>query len=369
MHFGLSEEQTMLQDMLRRCLEERLDLETLKRTAGQPCDPELWRALGELGVTGALIPEDYGGSGLGMLEAEVIAEAMGRSVAPVPYLGTAVLAPLAWQLAGTPEQRERHLGPIASGEHRYGVGLTEVAGAPRQFGKVTLEGDRAWGRCYFVLDASDASHFLLTANGDTLVVIERGAEGVSIELLNDVDRTRSFAVLGLERTPFETVGEPGRAAQAIDALLAAGRLMLAADTFGAAEVMLFRARDYSMERFQFDRPIGSFQGVKHLLANMVTDLEPCRSLIWYAAHVFDAEPAERVLHACHAKSLASEIGKFIARSSIEIHGGMGFTEELGLHLWYKRIEANRQLLGGPETVRHAAAVDQGWVQPLTATAT
>jgi len=369
MHFGLSEEQTLLQDMLRRCLDEHLDIETLKRKAGQPCDPDLWGALVELGVPGVLIPEDHGGSGLGMMEAEVIAESMGRSVAPVPFLGTTVLAPLAWQLAGTPEQQERHLGPIATGDHRYGVGLAEVAGAPRQFSNLTLKDDRAWGRRHFVLDANDASHFLLTANGGTLIVIERDAEGVSIELLNDVDRTRSFAVVGLERTPFETVGAPGRAAQVIETLLTAGRLMLAADTFGAAEIMLLRARDYSMERFQFDRPIGSFQGVKHLLADMVTDLEPCRSLIWYAAHVFDAEPAERVLHACHAKSLASEVGKFIARSSIEIHGGMGFTEELGLHLWYKRIEANRQLLGGPETVRHAAAVDQGWVEPLTTTVT
>ena len=102
MHFGLSEEQTLLQDMLRRCLDEHLDIETLKRKAGQPCDPDLWGALVELGVPGVLIPEDHGGSGLGMMEAEVIAESMGRSVAPVPFLGTTVLAPLAWQLARVP---------------------------------------------------------------------------------------------------------------------------------------------------------------------------------------------------------------------------------------------------------------------------
>ena len=364
MHFGLSEEQIMLQDMLRRCLEDRLNLETLNRHLDKPCEPELWQALVDLGVTGTLVPEEHGGSGLGMLDAEVIAEAMGRSVAPVPYLGSAILAPLAWRLAGTPEQQERYLGPIATGDHRYGAGLTEAAGSPRQVGQLKIEGTRASGRCFFVLDALDATHFLVTANGHTLALVEKDAEGVTLERLNNVDRTRGFAALTLKQTPVEIVGREGEAANTIHTLLTAGRLLLAADTFGAAEVMLSRARDYAMERFQFDRPIGSFQGVKHLLANMVTDLEPCRSLIWYAAHAFDTDPAERILLACHAKSLASETGKFIARSSIEIHGGMGFTEELGLHLWYKRIEANRQLLGGPGVVRHAAAVAQGWSQPL-----
>jgi len=366
MHFGLSEEQVLLQDMLRRCLEARLQMESLKQSLGKPCGADLWQAIVELGVTGALIPEQYGGSGLRMLDAEIIAENMGRFVAPVPYLGSALLAPLAWQLAGSPAQCEERLGAIAQGEHRYGVGLTEAANPTGRAGALRLDGARASGRCHFVLDALDATHYLLTAGGDTLVVVERNADGLTIEPLTSVDRTRGFAVLRLERTPVELLGKAGTVAPAIQALIAAGRLALAADTFGAAEVMFDRARTYALERFQFDRPIASFQGVKHLLADMITELEPCRSLLWYTAHAFDTEPEASVLHACLAKSLTSDIGKFVARSSIEIHGGMGFTEVLGLHLWYKRIEANRQLLGGPEVVRRDAALAQGWVEPLVA---
>lgn len=365
MHFGLSDEQMMLQDTLRRCLDERLPIERLKRILEAPGDPDLWRAVVELGVSGALIPESLGGSGLGMLEAEVIAEAMGRAVAPLSYLSTTVLAPLAWRLAGSAAQQDRYLPPIAAGEHRYGVGLTESTGAARETGGLVLDRNRATGRCFFVLDAGDATHFLLATGSDTLVLAARDARGLQIEMLKSVDKTRTFAVLSLDRTPIEVLGQIGAAHDALQTLLAAGRLALAADSFGAAEVMLKRARDYSLERFQFNRPIGSFQGVKHLLADMVTELEPCRSLLWYSAHAFDAEPDERILHACHSKAHVNEMAKFVARSAIEIHGGMGYTEQLGLQLWYKRIEANRQLLGGPEVARHVAAVCQGWVAPST----
>lgn len=363
MHFGLSEEQSMLKDMLNGCLSDRLPLDTLNLALGKPCEPDLWQAIVELGVCGGLIPESHGGSGLGMLEAEVIAEAMGRYVAPLPYLGTAILAPLALQLAGTASQQDQFLGPIATGQHRYGVGLSEVSGH-RESNSIRLRGDRLSGRFGFVIDTMDATHLLLNVNRHTLGLVEADAAGVTIERLKGVDRTRGLAMLTLDGARVELIGGSGGGAAVIDTLLAAGRLALAADSFGAAEAMLWRARDYAMERFQFERPIGSFQAVKHQLAEMVTQLEPCRSLLWYSAHAFSTQPEERISHACHSKALISEVGKFVARSAIEIHGGMGFTEGLGLHLWYKRIEANRQLLGGPETVRHAAAVAQGWVAPL-----
>ena len=121
-----------------------------------------------------------------------------------------------------------------------------------------------------------------------------------------------------------------------------------------------RRSDYAKERQQFGRVIGSFQAVKHLCAEMAAELEPCRSLIWYAAHAFDAMPAEASLTAAHAKAHLSEIGRFVARTATEVHGGMGITDLLGLHYWFKRIGLDRQLLGGPERVRHLAAVMQGF---------
>ncbi len=141
----------------------------------------------------------------------------------------------------------------------------------------------------------------------------------------------------------------------------AGWVLLAADTLGAAERMLEKAVAYAKEREQFGRVIGSFQAVKHLCAEMAAELEPARALVWYAGHAFDAMPDESSLAAAHAKAHLSEIGRFVARTATEVHGGIGITDLLGLHYWFKRIGVNRQLLGGPERVRHLAAAMQGFV--------
>ena len=137
--------------------------------------------------------------------------------------------------------------------------------------------------------------------------------------------------------------------------------MLAADTLGAAQNMLDQAVAYAKEREQFNRPIGSFQAVKHMCAEMAAHLEPCRALVWYAAHALDELPDESTLTACHTKAHLAEVGKFVAKTATEVHGGMGFTDLLGLHYWFKRIGFNRQMLGAPELVREEAARIQGLV--------
>ena len=127
--------------------------------------------------------------------------------------------------------------------------------------------------------------------------------------------------------------------------------------------MLDRAVAHAREREQFGRPIGSFQAVKHMCAEMAAMLEPCRALVWYAAYAQDALPDEARLAACHAKAHLGEVGREVSRLATEVHGGMGFTDELGLHHWFKRISVNRQLLGGPERCRREAAALQGWGAP------
>lgn len=366
MHFGLSEEQILLQDTVRRYLDDKLSLDTLRGQLNQTCDESLWQGIAELGATGVLIPEEYGGIGLTMMEAQVIAEAMGRAIAPAPFLGTAIIAPLAIGLSGNANQKEQYLPGIASGAVRYGCGLSECV-VVRDDPGLHLQGDRISGKSYFVMDTRDATSYLLAPGGDSLVVAAGDAAGLSVEHLTDVDKTRSFGVLTCKDVEVDVLGKPNAAKAAIGQALAAARLALASDSFGAAEVMFDRAREYSLERYQFERPIGTFQGLKHQLAQMVTELEPCRSLLWYTAHAFEAFPEDFEVHACHAKALVADVAKYIARTSIEIHGGMGFTELLGLHLWFKRIETNRQLLGGPEITRHQAAVLQQWAAPLSAT--
>ncbi len=137
--------------------------------------------------------------------------------------------------------------------------------------------------------------------------------------------------------------------------------MLAADTLGAGWTMINKAVDYARQRKQFGRIVASYQAVKHLCAEMAAQLEPGRALVWYAAYALDQRPDEAPLVAAHAKSYLGEAGRFVARTATEVHGGIGITDMLGLHYWYKRIGANRPLLGSPERMREQAARIHGFV--------
>ena len=286
-----------------------------------------------------------------------MAEALGAAVAPVPFVARCVLAPLALRLAGTPAQQARWLPRIADGSARFGVGLTEVVNR-RDGGGVTAADGTLSGSALFVLDSADADAFVIADQGGQLHLVAGEADGLERLPLSTIDLTRSVGELRLDGVAAEPLGEDDGGTA--NRLVAAGRVLLAADSVGAGDVMIARAVDYAGEREQFGRVIGSFQAVKHMCAEMAARLEPCRSLVWYAAHAFDAVPDEALLMACHAKSHTGEVGRFVARTATEVHGGMGFTDLLGLHYWFKRIGFDRQLLGGPEIVRAEAAALQGW---------
>ena len=351
MHFGMSEEQVLLQDTVRRYFSGKLDVDGIKSMVGGPCPEDIWQGVVDMGLLGVIVPEDYGGSQLSMMDAMVVAEALGRFVAPVPLTG-ALMAAGTISKYGTSDQKERYLPGIASGSIRVAYGLESGHHAEPHRDVVKVA-----GRSAVIADVDGATHYLLVTPDD-LCIVECSAPGLRTERLTNVDRTRSFALVNFHDVACDMIGNDSSSAQNA---LAIGRLSLAAETFGAAEKMLVDARDYSLERYQFDRPIGSFQSIKHQLADMVTDLEPCRSLLWYSAYTYDAEPEAFELHSCFAKSLVSDVAKRMAKTSLEIHGGMGYTELLGLHLWFKRIETNRQLLGGPRSVRSRAAEIQGFV--------
>jgi alkylation response protein AidB-like acyl-CoA dehydrogenase len=214
-----------------------------------------------------------------------------------------------------------------------------------------------------VLDAALADHFLVPLDGGgSLVMVDAAAPGLECTRLTTIDRTRGFAELSFSGAEVaEFIGPPGRAAEASRRMLDAGRVILAADILGASERALELAVAYAMQRRQFDRVIASFQAVKHMCAEMVAELEPARSLVWYAAHSFDAVPGDASLMASHAKAHLSEIGPAIVRAATEVHGGIGFTDEQNLHFWFKRVNVDRQLLGSPEALREEAARLQGWI--------
>ena len=205
-----------------------------------------------------------------------------------------------------------------------------------------------------------AADILLVATQErSLYIVERDAAGLRSSPLTTIDATRISGELILEQTPAQLVSHDENV---LLAALDAGRVMLAADTFGAAQYMLDASVAYAKQREQFNRPIASFQAVKHLCAEMTAELEPCRAMVWYAAHALAALPDEARLSACHTKAHLSEVGKFVAKTATEVHGGVGFTDLLGLHYWFKRIGFNRQMLGAPELVREEAARLQGFVK-------
>jgi len=229
--------------------------------------------------------------------------------------------------------------------------------------KVTLDRQRLSGRVESVHDGGATHVLIYLADGQAALAAVNG-EGVQATLVASLDRTRPLLDVAFQEAPAVVLNAANDPVAARTRVLDAGRIMLAADTLGAAQSMFDQAVAFAKTRVQFGRVIGSFQGVKHTLADLVTALEPCRALVWFAAHAQDALPEEARLATLQAKAHVDDVGREVARLAIEVHGGMGFTDLLGLHYWFKRIESNRQLLGTPERCRHEAAVVQGWVAAL-----
>lgn len=346
MDFGLSQEQVLLQDSVGRFLADRVTLDRVRAFAREPDDADIWAGLSELGVPGLLIAEAAGGLGLSCLEVALAAEALGAHVVPAPFLASAVAAPLAL----TDPAHQSLLAGIANGTVRVGLAVAQAVGTRADAG-VESSGGRLSGKSLFAL-GYPADHYLVADGQRHLYLVDAAAPGLTHRALTTIDRTRPTGELCFDDTPATPVSERPAA---LERVLDVTRVMLAADTLGAAQVMLDKAVAYAGERVQFGRPIGSFQAVKHMCAEMAAALEPCRAMVWYAAHTLDNLPEEAHLTACHTKAHLAEVGRFVARTATEVHGGMGFTDLLGLHYWFKRIGYNRQMLGTPEQLREAAA--------------
>ena len=355
MEFGLSQEQIMLQDSVARALGGGGALARARRFAAdnETRAKDVIDGLAELGVAGLIIPEDHGGVGLSLLDAVLVSEMLGAHVAPAPFVGSSVLAPLALMRSGDAGQQGAWLPKLASGALVAGVALSEATGARADAGVESRDG-KLYGRALFVLDF-EADLYVIADRAGGLHLAAADAAGLTRTALRTIDLTRRTGELRFEGVSAEPLNRAADPAGVLRALIDAGRVMLAADTLGAAQAMIDQAVAYAKERKQFDRPIATFQAVKHMCAEMAADLEPCRALVWYAGHALDHLPAEASITACHAKAHLSEVGTRVAKTATEVHGGMGFTDLVGLHYWFKRIGFNRQVLGGPQAVREDAA--------------
>jgi alkylation response protein AidB-like acyl-CoA dehydrogenase len=358
--FGLSDEQKLLDDSLRRFLAERAPATRVRELMETPDahDAKLWSELAELGVAGCLIAEEYGGAGLSLLDAAVIATALGHAATPAPFLGSAVLAPRLIGGAGSDAQRKEWLPKLAAGSARIGVAIAEQV-ERRDDAGVALEGGRLSGTALFAVDGIGADAYLVAA-GDALALVAANAARLTVEAMPTIDRTRRLAELRLDGVaPAELLGRGELARAAIASALLAARVVLAADMLGACDRSLALSVDYAKQRKQFDRPIAQFQAVKHMCAEMAAAIEPARALVWYAAHAAGEMPAEAPLLALHAKSHLADVAMDVVRTATQVHGGIGFTDACDLQIWFKRVSLARQLLGTPARLRAQAAALQG----------
>lgn len=353
MEFALSEEQRLFADSLRSLLADRIPVDALRRHAetGSGFDADLWERLVELGLPGLLVPERFGGAGLGVLDAAVAAEVLGGAAAFAPFIGSVVVATLAFVQGATEELQDAWLPRIAAGDVRFGVGSSQT---------VALNGERLSGRVEAMIDAGEPTHLLVYLADGNAAVVAADADGVSRHMHRSIDRTRPVTDVTFDNARAVLLDAANAPLAAAQRVLDAGRVVLAADTLGAAQHMFDQALAFVKQRVQFNRVIGSFQAVKHQFADMVTMLEPCRAMVWYAAYAQDALPNEARVTALQTKAHLGDVGRDIARMATEAHGGMGFTDLLGLHYWFKRIGFDRQMLGGPEYCREEAARLQGW---------
>ncbi|MBV6507484.1 MAG: Acryloyl-CoA reductase (NADH) [Acidimicrobiales bacterium] len=349
MDFEFTPEQESLRRTVRRWLEEKAPLSFVRRMYSQAegCSRDVWQAFAELGVTGILVPEEHGGAGMAMVDAGVVLEELGRALFPGPYLVSAVVATRLLELLAGPEDRRRLLPGLADGGTIATVALP-LPGRAAQVRAQTSGGE--WvlsGSCDWVPDPFLADLVLVAgrAGGETLVFVVEAADAELVPQLT-VDGSRRFATLELEGTPARPLGtadaSPGLGA-AVDCLLT-GRVT---EGLGTASKALELAVDYAKQRVQFGKPVGAFQSIQHLCADMLQALELGRVGAYYALWAIDgADPAEAHRGATMAMAHASDAFEFVGANCIQVHGGVGFSWEHDSHLFYKRLLTLQQELGG-----------------------
>lgn len=358
MNFLLSEDQREIQDAVRRYFSKALTSTRLHEIANSDSgfDFDLWRGLAEIGALGVLVPENHGGLGLNLIDAAIIAEALGHAAAPLPWLGHQ-LAIIALRLAGSEAQQARWLPSLASGECIGTVAFCDDGGwQPEQW---TLEsGATLSGIKRHVQGAYEADLIVVGTRDGTLAFVERGASGLTLSNEDGIDRTRRLASLAFSDTGCEPLA---RASLVVSQRLRDAALaLLAADAFGGASRCLDMTVEYAKTRQQFGVVIGQFQALKHQLANMAVEIEPARGLYWYAAHAFDHLPDAAPRACALAKSHLADRFMQLARDAIEAHGGIGYTWEYDLHWWFKRAMFDSAWLGTSREHRARAAELGGW---------
>ncbi len=380
MDFGLTEEQELLQSSAREFLSQECPAAFVRELYDDEdgFSRELHRKMAEMGWTGLLIPESYNGLGLGMLDMAVLLEEIGRAVVPGPFLFSSVLTTLALMQGGTAAQKKVWLPRFASGEAIGTLAFLEEGDRLDAEG-VTLKAQKAQktshgytlsGTKMFVPFAAVADVLLVVArttgtgeDGVSLLLVERETQGLTIKPLGIIDQTRrvyelEFKNVAVPQTAL--VGKEDQGWKIMPKLLDAACIAVAADSLGGAQKALEMAVDYTKVRTQFNRPIASFQALKHMAAEMASEIEPARSLVWYAAYAFDSLPRETPRAAALAKARLSDVYSRTTNRAVQMHGGIGFTWEHDMHFWFKRAKWNEFAFGDATYHRERLAQLEGF---------
>lgn len=324
---------------------------------------EVWNKMVEMGWTAMRIPEEYDGLGMDFMDLAVVLMEMGRAVAPGPFFSTVVLAAEIIGFAGSEEQKKKYLPAIALGELKASLALYEQDGGG-DYGYIQMEarpdGENhvLLGNKVMVPDAHLADVLIVAArtkNGDspedglTLFLVDPKSEDIDITSVPTMDGTRKAAMVdfhGVSVGPEAVLGRVDQGWTPLNQALCRAQVGLAAECVGGAEKVLETAVEYAKARVQFDQPIGSYQAIKHMCAQMYAEMESARSLIYWAAWAQDyGDPGEDEIAASTAKAYCSEIYRNAASTATQILGGIGFTWEHDMHLYLKRSKANQVNLG------------------------
>ncbi len=373
MDFGLTQEQEQLKSGARDFLSHECPTSVVRKVMAEESGlaPELYQKIAELGWTGMIVPEEFGGLGLGMLDLAILLEECGYAAMPGPFAFSSGIAVSALRLGGSPEQCRRWLPELASGKLTGTVAIVEEADSldPADINLSAARDNNGFvlnGVKMFVPYAHAADFIVVAARstpgpeGLDFFVVEGGATGLSARILRNVDQTRRVCEVKFDAVKVPEHARLAKSAGLLDRLIDAGAVVMAADCLGGAERALEMAVEYSKVREQFGRPIGSFQALQHLAAELIAAIEPARSLLWYAAYGQDAALEDASRAASMAKARLSAVYSRTADQSVLMHGGIGFTWEHDIHLWFKRARFDEPFFGDPVYHRDRVATLSGY---------
>ena len=358
--YAFTDEQNQLRSAVRKFCADNFDEQSVRRLmeSDPPFDAKVWARLGtELGVLGLSVPEDDGGVGGTLVDQAVAVEELGASLACGPVFGTVFLAIPALVAASAGQARDELLAELVEGRRTAAFAVPEHAGTLGDV-SVTADGDSLTGTVERVVDAGAADDLLVaarTADGLALYAVDASAPGVQRTPLVTLDLTRPQATVQLSSAPGRLIAGPDEAERIIEHALQVGSALLAVEQVGAAQHLLDLSVDYAKSRLQFGRQIGSFQAIKHKLADLLVDLEHSRSTAYHAVWAIADGSDDPALAASIAQATCSAALSRIAADTIQVHGGIGFTWEHQAHLYFKRATTDAALLGSAEQHRSRVA--------------